>query len=659
MSAVTQRPPQTAQGPFSPTRLVMPAILLLAFALRACGLDAQSLWSDEGISLQRAAQSLPDLLATMPVEHTPGYFVLLHPWLRIAGDSDFALRYLSLLPSVLAVALIAAVARALHKSRSRDTSTHRNGGWVATSAALLLATSGFQVWYAQEARMYAWLLALALVAIWAQWQMLEQEPEGPRQRLGWAAAYAAATAGVVYLHLYGALLPLAQALFALGWLALRRQVRPFVHWLLAAAAALLLFAPWLPHALGILGFGGWREGGNAGSLPWRYWSAYTAGFALAEPWRGALLALYALLALGGVLYWWRTRAAALLYLLLLLLGPLTAVLLLAVRNPDYHERYTIYLTAPLLLLIAGGLAAFGPQPSSSTAPSPARGRAAHRFVPLLLLLLLLAGNGTALVRQQTDPTLQKPDYRAAAARIAAALRPGDVVLVDGPDPDKVFLRYFTAPAPVYAVSHLEEADYAATGAALAPLLEGAERVWEVLYFHPPAAVQVWLATQAWATEATDHNGIRVTLYGLREGENGASSAPDTAGETTFGPALTLEGVEVEPAQPQAGDLLRVSTHWFVNEAAPEYKFSLRLADAGGQQLYSVDYTPQNWFAPTNAWIVGQPASDQRGILLPSDLPPGLYRLTLRLYDPASGAAVTSSAGQDVLLAELRIGNGQP
>jgi hypothetical protein len=65
--------------------------------------------------------------------------------------------------------------------------------------------------------------------------------------------------------------------------------------------------------------------------------------------------------------------------------------------------------------------------------------------------------------------------------------------------------------------------------------------------------------------------------------------------------------------------------------------------------------PQNWFAPTNVWVVGQPATDQRGLVIRPDLAPGTYRLTLRLYDPATGAAVDTPAGQDVTLAELRIG----
>ena len=85
---------------------IMAVILLLAFALRAYRLDFQSLWSDEGISLQRSAQGLLDLLRTMPTEHMPGYFVLLHAWLAAAGTQDYALRFLSLWPSVLAVALI-------------------------------------------------------------------------------------------------------------------------------------------------------------------------------------------------------------------------------------------------------------------------------------------------------------------------------------------------------------------------------------------------------------------------------------------------------------------------------------------------------------------------------------------------------------------------
>jgi hypothetical protein len=654
MSAVDPRPPQAKWTAVASLRLAMPAILLLAFALRAFRLDFQSLWSDEGISILRSSQPLPEMLHNMPLEHTPGYFVLLHGWLALVGKSDFALRYLSLLPSVLSVALIFRLGLALHaRWKTQPPATGLRGMLVPLAAALLLATSGFQVWYAQEGRMYAWLLAAALASCLAQWQVLARPA---RHANWWAALYAVTTAGAVYLHLFGALLPLAQTAFALVWLLEHRDLRPFLRWMAGALAALLLFLPWLPRTLGIFGFEGWREGGDAAQLPWRYWSAYTVSDGSPLPWRAWLPWLYAALAAGGAVYWWRAHRLSLIYLLLVLLGPWAAVMALAVRNPDYHERYTIYLAGPLLLLVAGGVGLLDWCGKKSAGAGAGRRRSVIGVLPALVALaVLVAGNGIALQRSYADSSLHKPDYRAAAARIAANYQSGDVVLVDGPDPEKVFLHYFRdefgVDAPVYAVGHLQGAAYDEVGKELSPLLQNAGRVWEVLYFHPPAAVQVWLATKAWATEPTEHNGIRVLLYGRSRDDVLAQPL-----NVTFGPALTLQSVDVAPAAPQPGDLLRVSTHWFVNQPLPEYKFSLRLVNAAGAAVYTVDYVPQNWFAPTTAWVVGQDATDQRGILLPADLPPGPYKLTLRLYDPATGTAAESSAGQDVLLREVQIGD---
>ena len=549
MSAVYPRPVQAVRASALPVRLAMLAILLAAFALRAYRLDFQSLWSDEGISLLRSSQPLAEMLRNMPVEHTPGYFVLLHGWLVLAGSSDIALRWLSLLPSVLAVALIFRLGIALGSPEKPHPARQQLVGVVG---ALLLATSGFQIWYAQEARMYAWLLAAALISCLAQWQLLERSAEhSPRHANWWAALYALATAGVVYLHLFGALLPLTQAVYAVGWLAVRRDLRRFARWAVAAAAALLLFLPWLPHTLGIFGFEGWRQGGDAGQLPWRYWQAYTVSDGLTAPWRAWLPWVYIALAIGGVVYWWRVRVPSAAYLLVTLLGPWAAALALAMRNPDYHERYTIYLAAPLLLLVAGGIGLFDLRPYLTPAQAP---RARQNFwlaAPALLLAgLLVIGNGLALQRLYTDTSLHKPDYRAAAERIATNLQPGDVVLVDGPDPEKVFKHYFKADAPVHAVGYLQDAAYDTVGKELTPLLQGARRVWEVLYFHPPAAVQVWLATQAWATDPSEHNGIRVLLYGL--GQDNPVSHPL---DVSFGPALTLQSAETAPAEPRPGDLL--------------------------------------------------------------------------------------------------------
>ena len=401
------------------------------------------------------------------------------------------------------------------------------------------------------------------------------------------------------------------------------------------------------------------RGGDAGQLPWRYWLAYTVSDGLAAPWRTWLPWVYIALAIGGAAYWWHVRVGAAAYLLVTLLAPWAAAMALAVRNPDYHERYTIYLAAPLLLLVAGGIGLLDLRAYRAETPRPRMQQSYWLAAPALVLVGLLAiGNGLAVQRLYTDASLHKPDYRAAAERIAANLQPGDVVLVDGPDPEKVFKHYFKADAPVHAVGYLQDAAYDMVGKELTPLLQDARRVWEVLYFHPPSAVQVWLATQAWATDPTEHNGIRVLLYGLPQ-DSPQGRLQSHPLDISFGPALTLQSADTAPAELRPGDLLRVSTHWFVNQQLSEYKFSLRLANAAGEPVYTVDYVPQNWFAPTNVWVVGQPATDQRGILLPDDLPAGTYKLTLRLYDPATGAPIDSSAGQDILLADLQIGETQP
>jgi hypothetical protein len=614
-------------------------IVLAAFALRCYTLDSQSFWSDEGISLQRATLPLGEMLAAMPVEHLPGYFVALHGWIGLTGDKDFGLRFLSLWPGVLSVALVFRFAA--------DLAGLSPISWlVGVIAASLMATGWFQVWYAQEARMYSWLLATSLTATWALWRMLYDE----RRRLIFAGVYALAIAASVYLHFYAFLTPMAHTIFMIGWLLATRRWRVGLYWVGAGATAFLLFTPWLTRSLGIFGFAGWRAAGNPQEIPWRYLAAYTTGDAAPPALAHWLPWLYAALLVLGSVWWFFRRGPAGFFLAANTFIPLGIVYAVALRNPDFHERYSIAVTASLLVLAAGGVAAMDVR-NWPALPTPGKGsRSALLGLPAIAALILLIGaNVAALNRQATDISFHKPDFRGAAARIQEAQQPGDVILVDGPNPELVFNHYYTGGLPVHDLRSLEGADSGEIDRVLTEATQGAQRAWEVLLFHEPAGVQVWLATRAFASEPTDHNGIRVTLYGL-------ATPPELVQELNvpFGPALTLARSEVNKKELTPGDLLQVATDWRVSESAPEYKFSLRLSDANGAIVQSQDYLPQNWFAPTSVWVVGQPARDQHSLLLRRDLPPGRYRLTLRLYDPATGAAVETAAGQDVLLAEVEL-----
>ena len=623
------------------------ALALLALALRAYHLDFQSLWSDEGISLLRAQQPISRLLREMPVEHAPGYFVLLRGWIALAGESDYALRFPSLWAGVLALPLLYRL--------GADLGSRRAGA----VAVLLFSVNPFQVWYAQEARMYSWVLAGALVATWAMWRLCASQ----RARSRWGAAYALSVAAVVYMHHYGALTPLAHAAYLFIWLFAARLApsarRAARGWLTAVGAAFLLYLPWLPRALGILEFPGWRAPVDPWQIPSRYLAAYTLGDAMPTPWRPWLTALYLALAVGGVLAWRqidrRRHAATSLpsastLPLTATLVPWAAAFVLALRTPDFHERYTIAVSGPLLLLVAGG-AALVERPVVS--PSRKLGHALNGLLSAAILAGLLTASGAALHRLYTDSSLHKPDYRAAALRIAAAEQPGDIILVDGPDPQKVFLHYYRGQAPVYDLRELQDASKEEIDAALSELTRGARRAWGIRYFHPPAAIQAWLAKHGWPAAASEHNGIYVTLYGLEAGwARRTAPTPHLA----FGPSLTLTEVEIDDLSAlQAGDLLRVTTHWYVRAALPDLKFSLRLQDASGRVWAAEDYVPRDWFSPTSKWEIDNEMFDPHGLLLPPDLPPGPYQVTLRLYDAATLIPLATAAGDDVTLAEATIG----
>ena len=318
--------------------------------------------------------------------------------------------------------------------------------------------------------MYGWLLATGLGSTWFLWQLLRsrQPTDGaagkrgifgflgsPAGRIAFAG-YMLCTAATIYLHHFGFLVPLSQAAFMLVWLATSRDWPGFGRWVAAGCGVVLLYLPWLPRFLGIFGFPGWRRPLDPRQLPWRYLAAYTAGDSMPAPWYNWLPWAYLALALAGLYWWWRRNRAAALLLFSTAALPLAGALALALRKPDYHERYTIFITGPLMLLTALGIAGLGPNPGACSGQADrserpvcqGQGRRPNRGWPDCVLFGLVAANGLALQRLYTDPSVQKADYKTPIQRIEQDGMPGDVVLLDGPDPDQIFLHYYEGYAPL-------------------------------------------------------------------------------------------------------------------------------------------------------------------------------------------------------------------
>jgi mannosyltransferase len=202
-----------------------PVLLGLAAAvLVALGSWRTSLWFDEAVTASAAQRSLGDLGAMVrQVDAVHGlYYLLMHGWTEVAGQSAFALR----LPSALAVggatAGVYVLTRRLVDAR------------VALLAAVVLVLLPRVTWMGMEARSTA---LAALLAVWMTWFVVRAVDLG---RARWWVAYGALTAVGVALNIYVALLLAAHAVSLL----LRvRSLRTWGAWGASALAGLVVAAP--------------------------------------------------------------------------------------------------------------------------------------------------------------------------------------------------------------------------------------------------------------------------------------------------------------------------------------------------------------------------------------------------------------------------------
>src|SRR3972149_5003417 len=126
------------------------AICLLAFALRLINLNTRSLWYDEAFAVLFAEKGFRAMLqgTLTPVAgaaadvHPIVYYTALNGWMRVFGQSPFAVRLLSAFLGLLAVAAAYGIGRRLFGRRA------------ATVGMMIAAASPFQIYYAQETRMY-------------------------------------------------------------------------------------------------------------------------------------------------------------------------------------------------------------------------------------------------------------------------------------------------------------------------------------------------------------------------------------------------------------------------------------------------------------------------------------------------------------------------
>lgn len=100
--------------------VALSAIVLVGAFFRIYHLGTQSLWLDEAFSVSVSKMGLLQLIqATAADTNPPFYYIVLHYWMSVFGDSEFAVRLLSALFGLLAIPLIYLVGRQLFDEEGR------------------------------------------------------------------------------------------------------------------------------------------------------------------------------------------------------------------------------------------------------------------------------------------------------------------------------------------------------------------------------------------------------------------------------------------------------------------------------------------------------------------------------------------------------------
>ncbi len=596
-------------------------LCLLAFALRVYRLETQSLWFDEGLSVYRARLTIPENLSNVIIvppdvvtrdTNPPLYFILLSGLRVFAGESEYALRFLSVMAGVLTVTLLYAVGRRLFSDRA---------GWLAAVLGML---SSFFVWYSQEARMYALFALLSLSSVYL---LLRAFNLGQRHRdcsptaasrLTWMA-WAIVTAATMYTHLTGFFLLPFEAIVIV--LVLGRTRRREV--VLAGMGMLVLAAPIIVYGLS-------RAAGHDTNFGFRpldsiseeLWDTFIVGRTntIFQPVWTVVPGLAVLIT--GTFQGLIDRSAR--RSMLLLVGYLAVPLLLFygvtfIRPLYTGPRHLILIALPFYLLIARGLDVIWSR---------------SRLAALTVLTWTLVLSGLWLNVQFFDPAYTKEDIRSMARLISARATPQDGVVTEGAIGSLTFDYYYTGSAPRYFIPVYPSSDVNAATSALNARAQSVDRVWLVTdpppENIPPKALDEWARghllrldhqrfPSSWLGSAYQLYTARFPVY---------DQLPSTASvrdSQWLTDTLHLAGAGPIVVSPDRA-VLTTTLYWQTDhQPSDNFIFTQRLVDDTGAEWGLLIGTAfDNWSAAQ--WPMGKLIKHEAQIDLPHGLPAGHYRL---------------------------------
>ena len=492
--------------------LLVLLVVLLAAILRLYQLDRESFWFDEAHTYWTIRNSPVDVIKSVIKDvHSPLYFLLLHYWARMLGDTDWAIRLLSAIFGILAIPVVFQIGRLLFNNR------------FGLMAALFLSVSGFHIQYSQEARPYS--LYFFLTSLSVLFAVLAYK----RINYAWIG-YILSTVMLLYTHNTAILAVAAVMLFYLvvSWPWKPANLCPF---LLANLAVFIFYTPWISFFVG-----------QSLTVTEHFWTStlttrhifrtltemvlIPSGTNIPRKMHTALLVVPSSILLLALPRLWAKQKKILLALALLFLVPVGGNLL---ASTMIRNIFILRVLIPALLLLPFLWAT--PILMGSERPVSTYGRRLAILAMVSMFFISLIGSISFLRHNSKEP------WRQAAEIFQRSYKAGDVVVYVFPYNEIAFVRYLPANfynLPVVAIppgsylnlgpprsQPLNKEDRDETSVvALQALKTKNSRLWLILRHSPTTrknktlidSTLAWLDANYKSVNELKHNRLQFVLY---------------------------------------------------------------------------------------------------------------------------------------------------
>jgi 4-amino-4-deoxy-L-arabinose transferase-like glycosyltransferase len=643
------------------SRLIRPLLLLLlllAFSRLVFELGGKNFWWDESLSLQRSESTLFRLLRgqiTITDGTTSLETIDQHPFfsflvqglaIRLAGNSEFALRFPSAASATLLVALVWAMGALLEKKQVFPKS-------AALWSTLLAAINPFFLWYGQEARPYALWAALTLLSTYLLLRISFVHKSSRKLILAYIVSLLCLLS-THYLALY--VIPV-HALLIFSWL-LRKNLRSA---LLNASGMIAVGVLGSLYAVAmIIGPTGIGDSGPGFNFPESVGldvmipdllNAFSMGLSvnINDVWWLDLIC--GLLITLGIFWGFRSKVSignGGWLLVLILITPVAALQvmlhLLPIRAPYMNARHMSLIGGPFILLLGSGIGVVWLR---------------QKLVALALVALIVGGSGYSTYNYFTDPYYDKEEYAELGNYLHDHLLPGDILLLNPSHAKRVYEYYLPLKVLDEAKAAGAQVEYIST-----PRIGNAvESTEEVMNRAQTEHKRIWLATSGTPSEVDplslaqkwlDDNNFRLQFvrfhayqsildlylflpYPPVMGDPRIDEKIQFPADVTFDNQIRLVGYSTAPAL-RDDMALPVTLFWQTKSLGAEnYKYILQLVETNPSGESNVltfsEEEPYETVVPTSIW------RPEQTLIEYTELPPpphplladAHYELRLQLY----------------------------